>query len=413
MTVTLNTRSFQEMESVISELEVLTSKPGNLSSKDSARNNFLLAKLSMLRQGVSVNELKAFEQDRLRAAAGLAPETPARIDHAANEAWRAFLGRGEIRSGCEAGKEFRDNIAGTQSIVDSNVTGAPFVPFGFHASFIQSLPIFDEITMPEFANQFDDASGGPQVAPAIDDLIGSPLTINKSTIVGEAGQSAQTDVVAASATFPTCPTLRSGRLFFSYELVQDSPLLSKSLETIINRRHSIGIGGYCITGTGSTGSPAQPQGLTTNLPSGTVTTSAASTLALSDFEAVYASISPAYIKGCAWYMNDSTRALVTKLLESSSRGMIGPVNELLRRPIAICNSMTPVTPGASAVCVLANTSYIYQRFIPNATGIRRYTQAPGYVEYGLIGIEGFTRFDQRCLLFGSAIPPVASLNVHS
>jgi HK97 family phage major capsid protein len=112
-------------------------------------------------------------------------------------------------------------------------------------------------------------------------------------------------------------------------------------------------------------------------------------------------------------MADSTRALVTKLLENSGRSMIGPVNELLRRPIAVCNSMNTVSAGTAAVAVLANKNYVYQRFIPNATGIRRYTQAPGYVEYGLLGIEGFTRFDQRCLLFGSAIPPVASLNVHS
>ena len=75
--------------------------------------------------------------------------------------------------------------------------------------------------------------------------------------------------------------------------------------------------------------------------------------------------------------------------------------------------MNTPSAGVTAVAVLANKDYIYQRFVPKATAIRRYVQTPGYVEYGIMGVEGYTRADQRLLLFTSAIPPVASLNVHS
>ncbi len=57
MTVQLNHNAFAELENVIGELETLTSRPGTLTAKESARNNFLLAKMAMLRSGVSISEL--------------------------------------------------------------------------------------------------------------------------------------------------------------------------------------------------------------------------------------------------------------------------------------------------------------------------------------------------------------------
>jgi HK97 family phage major capsid protein len=410
MTVTLNHRNFEETERVIAEMELLTSKNGPFTARESARNAFLLAKLASLRDNVPVSELKAFEEDRLRKLAGLPANVSLRCDPEKNAAWRAFLRDGETR-GCELPMEFRDNLAGSQSILATNGPGGGyFVPVGYHSELIQSLPTFDEILDPAYSHQWDDATGQPIAVPAIDDLIGSPLSFNKSTIQAEVTQSTETDVIAASVQFPTCPTFKSGRLFFSFELTEDSPILGTALEMAIARRHSLGIGGYFITGTNTA---TQPQGLTNNLPASTVITSATSTLSLTDFEAVYAAVSPAYIKGCVWYMADSTRALVTKLLEAANRPMIGPTYQLLNRPIAVCNSMNTPSAGVTAVAVLANKDYIYQRFVPKATAIRRYVQTPGYVEYGIMGVEGYTRADQRLLLFTSAIPPVASLNVHS
>jgi hypothetical protein len=242
MTVTLNHRNFEERERVVAEMEKLTSKATPFTPQESARNAFLLAKLASLRDGVSANELKGFEEDRLRLACGLPANVTLRCDPEKNAAWRAFLRDGETR-GCELPPEFRDNLAGSQSILASNGPGGGyFVPVGYHDELIQSLPTFDEIMDPAFSHQWDDATGQPIAVPAIDDLIGSPLSFNKSTIVAEAGQSTETDVIAASVQFPTCPTFRSGRLFFSFELTEDSPILGTALEMAIARRHSLGIG---------------------------------------------------------------------------------------------------------------------------------------------------------------------------
>lgn len=58
--VQVTSRSFNEIANTLSELETLTSQAGSLSAKDAARNSFLLAKLSLLRQGVDVSELRNF-----------------------------------------------------------------------------------------------------------------------------------------------------------------------------------------------------------------------------------------------------------------------------------------------------------------------------------------------------------------
>ena len=229
-------------------------------------------------------------------------------------------------------------------------------------------------------------------------------------IVAEAGQTTDSDVIAASPSWPTRPTWRSGKMFISIELITDSPILSTVIKNAIARRHILGISACFITGLGNS---TQPAGLCNSLPSSTTVTSAGTTLTLADFESVYAKQDAAYIKNSAWYMSNSTLTLLIKLLEAAGRPMIGTVRQFLQLPIAVCNSMASVTAGAGAVVVLCNTQYISQRYVPKASAIRQYSQAPGYIEAGLIGVEGFCRADQRTILFSSNNPPVCSLNVHA
>ena len=83
---------------------------------------FLLAKLASLRDNVPVSELKAFEEDRLQNSPPVYPRTylfgviPKRMQHGV-----VFLRDGETR-GCELPMEFRDNLAGSQSILATQWT---------------------------------------------------------------------------------------------------------------------------------------------------------------------------------------------------------------------------------------------------------------------------------------------------
>jgi len=411
MTIQAKNLAIDELQNVIVELETLTSKPTQLTGRESQRHSFLLAKMAMLRSGgVSVNELRHAEHERMLKEANLPPAAMLRGDKKANEEFRNFILTGESR-GSEFPPEFRsDNIAGGQSISYTQGTaGSYYVPIGYHSDVVlPSLTQHDQILDPRYSNQFDTLTGQPLSQPVVDDFVST--TPNKSVIVGETAQSSQIDAVAGVVQFPTAATFRSGRLFVSMELVQDSgPVLSDALLTIINRRHAIGVGAKFINGSGS---GVNPEGLITNLPSGTITTSAATSLTLADFEAVYTSLDLAY-SDRVWYMSQSTMNLVTKLLETSGRPMIGDVPELLRVPIAVCNTMATVSAGTAAVAVLADRRYISQRFVPRATAIKRFEQASGYIEAGLIGIEGYVRCSQRILLTDAAVPPVASLTVHS
>ena len=74
--VTISHSGVEELTKCIEELEGLTSKP-TLSSRDEKRHSFLLAKVALLKQGISVSELRSYEQERLLSAAGL-PRAPQR-----------------------------------------------------------------------------------------------------------------------------------------------------------------------------------------------------------------------------------------------------------------------------------------------------------------------------------------------
>src|SRR5882757_925683 len=138
MLSTITNRSLDEMAVAITELETLTSKPGNLNRKEEQRHAALLAKVSALKLGVNVSELRRWEQDRLLEAAGLPKlaETGrlGRLDDETENEWRSF-GKGEpIRpSRVPKDSEVRANLAGQESLTyTQQIPGGAFVPQGMY-----------------------------------------------------------------------------------------------------------------------------------------------------------------------------------------------------------------------------------------------------------------------------------------
>src|SRR5580704_13035404 len=138
MLLTINNRSLDEMAVCITELENLTSQPGNLTKKQEQRHAALLAKVSALKLGVNVSELRRWEQDRLLAAAG-GPKLAerghlGRLDDETESEWRSF-GKGEpVRpSHVPKDAEVRANEAGQQSVsLTQSAIGGAFVPLGMY-----------------------------------------------------------------------------------------------------------------------------------------------------------------------------------------------------------------------------------------------------------------------------------------
>ena len=145
-----------EWVNVIAELESLDSQPGNLTRKQEQRHATLLAKSAGLRQGMRLEELRRWEQDRLLQAAGLPklPETGrlGRLDDETEAEWRSF-GKGDpVRpSRVPKDSEVRANEAGTQSLTfTQEVPGGAFVPQGYYGRSFESMKQYDKI----FDSQF-------------------------------------------------------------------------------------------------------------------------------------------------------------------------------------------------------------------------------------------------------------------
>lgn len=389
----------------------------NPSIQERNRLAFLLSEASMLRQGVTPREIAMAQLAKLKREIGIREEdnldslqieNPARFSE-----WRNLLsngpnGKGEFRPD----PEFRDtnsgNAAGTQSITATEGgSGGYLVPQSYDARLFQSLAQYDEILDADNSNPLDTLTGRPCTTPAIDDVAGSPAAMNKAYILSENTAGTETPMVAGKVSWQEAPKFHSGIIRVSREMFEDSfEGVAKILEKVFAQRFALATGYYSIQGNGN----GQPQGLIPALPASTVVTSASSTLAIADFEAVYRQLPNVYRKNSRWYMSDATRDVVTKLLEASGRPMIGPAESLLGKKIAICESMASPTAGTAAVAVLANPDYLLARRVMGST-IQTYGQR--YVEYGQVGLQAFLRFDFQPMLFASVFPPAASLNVHA
>ena len=251
-------------------------------------------------------------------------------------------------------------------------------------------------------------------------MTGSPLVAAKSVIVGESISNSYGFVKADSVQFGATPCYRSGIVFASTELEQDSAFnLLQLFEQVFNRRHSQAFGADMINGAGTLASGSGPgvaYGITSALPAGTTVTSASSTLALSDLETLYTTLPRQYRKGAKFYMSSDTLLVVSKLVESANRNNSGTLDKLFNRDIVTCDSMNNSAAGATATVVFAHPGYILQRRVRGSAFIRRFSQGGdtlGAIESGLIGYQSYFRADARPMLYDSVQPPVASLNQHS
>jgi HK97 family phage major capsid protein len=420
----INNRIGEWMD-VISQLEVLDSKP-KLNDQETRTRATLLAKASLMKQGISGDDIARAQCERLRAELGI-PEQQ-HIPHLrvtnprAVAEWRSMVSDSVRYKRMVAEGEIRVNEAGTQSISYSDPigtslgqpgAGGAFVPFGFdeRQDVLMSKYNLDAIVMPPYCTEFTTGRGNPCTTPVVDDfaLSNSPASINASSIVSENSLDTEKDIVVGKVAWQETPTWRSGQLFVSWELFHDAQYgvegVAGLIEAVIARRHAIGLGQAMISGAGLSG------GLLVGLPSSTAITSGTSSLSLTDFINLYAELPVLYRNNAVWYMHDNTRLVLHKLLETSARPSVELPTQLFGRPIAVCNSMPEPGAGVSNVVVLASPDYLQKR--KAGSYIKRYIETPNCIEAGVVGFAGFMRADFNTALYTSPLPPVASLNQHA
>jgi len=433
MLLTINNRSLDEMAVCITELENLTSQPGNLTKKQEQRHAALLAKVSALKLGVNVSELRRWEQDRLLAAAG-APKLAerghlGRLDDETESEWRSF-GKGEpVRpSHVPKDAEVRANEAGQQSIsLTQSAIGGAFVPLGMYGRAFETMKQYDQIFSEQFSNVVETETGNNTAFPVWDDVT------NQSVQVGETTQSTEVDIANFGTTQLNAYAFRSKIVAVSIELLQDSNFpIGAVLERVFAMRHARGVGQALINGTGvqaptglitavvaSGASPVIASGSSTNTGgSETGTTSIGS----ADINALYHKLDAAYRPGSAFYMNDATLSYLEGLLDKQGRPLVrlgcglnddyGNTPYIHSRPVCICPSMPSMGSGHNPI-VFGNPMYFVQRRVPSSMYVRRFWENPSLVQYGLVGFESWLRVDSGLVAPNANYLPYQYIQSHS
>ena len=146
-----------------------------------------------------------------------------------------------------------------------------------------------------------------------------------------------------------------------------------------------------------------------------VTTASSGVIGIIDyvnlFKALPAGYKTDFLNKLVFLMHPDTHATyMLEQFEANARTMITP-KKIFGVDIALCPSLPTVSAGQSNAVILCHRDYIRRRDVAGAS-VKRYVQNGG-IEYGLAEYQGFARFDFAPVLFGSHVPPVASLNIHS
>jgi HK97 family phage major capsid protein len=431
MTIAVTHSVIEELTNVISELETLTSKP-SLNKRDEARHAFLLSKVSLLKSGVSVGELRRYEEDRLLAQAG-GPRLPdphrrGHLDEESETEWRKFALGEEFRATFRPpDKELRANLAGTESITyTQGAAGGYFTRPRMHEDSFESMKQYDQLFEDWASNIIETADGSGMQFPAWDDVN------NQSVQVGESTQSNEVDVANFGTTQLQAWAFRSKKVLVSLELLQDSNFpIGQILERVFAMRHARGVGAAMATGTGVN----SPAGLiTAALAAGASVTVAsgssqntggsetgATSVGTTDIGKLYAALNPIYRPGAVFAMNDSVLQYLAQLVDKNGRPVIdfgiGPARDnqgptIWSHPVAICPSF-PALGNTHNTVVFYNPNYFLQRRVPSSMYVRRFWEAPGLVENGLVAFESWLRVDSALVAPNPNFVPAAVLQNHS
>lgn len=431
MSVKVTSNTFTELYNAIEECERLSSLESP-TQQQRTRCNFLLAKISLLKQGVNPAELRRAEQDRLLGMLGQ-PRLPERsrtgLDAEVEQEWRKFFAGEPVRSTMiPPDREVRANEAGTESIsFTQGVPGGYFVPLGMYDRAFETMKQYDQVFEDWASNVVETDNGASTAFPVWDDVA------NASVQVSEAAQSTEVDIANFGTTQLNAYAFRSKIVAVSIELLEDSNFpLGKVLERVFAMRHARGVGAALISGSGV----AAPTGLLTAVvASGAVPVIAsgsssntggsetgATSVGTVDIGKLYASLNPAYRPGAVFYMHDATLQYLAQLLDKQGRPVVSfrkgleddgdGTYVIMGKRVAVCNSM-PTMGSAKNPIVFGNPLYFIQRRVPSSMYVRSFRENPTLVQFGLVGFESWLRVDSGLVAPNANALPYNYIQSHS
>lgn len=339
------TPAMVELRAAISEAEQVTAQ-AELSKRDEARVNVLLAKIAALR------------------SAQVAPS---------DETKRWFR---SISRGIDPGPEFRgtDVEAGTQSVAWSNGSeGGYLVPQEFHDELVLGLSQNDPFLDADAVSLLQ--SNNFSLRPYR--LAGWDLSNFTATKVGEGNQRTPQTVPDVAGKGLNSYTYAAS-LSASLEIEEDDfqPIIDQ-MKIAFTLAMAKGAGADLANGNGTTA----PQGVVTGATDSGVVTG--SVLSATDIENIYFSVNRIYrsSRKCAWAMSDKVYEQVRKAHDLNNRPLINVVGDqelLMGKPVLISPTIgdTISTPGI----VFGDFGYFYVR--TSRMTVSRNAQAAGYVDFG-------------------------------
>ncbi len=409
----------QELSGLLQEAGALSNKP-NWTKQEERRNAFLLSAIAAVKAGASLADVNQdylnAEEKRMGLPVTASHPFLTREQEAEARGWKAFVEKRDMTSG---------------SIIPrlGTYTGlGNFVPTEFFAELYKAMAWYDVLFDADTCTVIKSTNGRPITVPVAGDIE------NVATVVGESASRSSVDISSLGHGVLGAYSYSTPRLVVSNESFDDldSTLNVVNLfRTFSADRLSRGIGKDLVTGNGS----SKPLGLIPSLEALSIAPVAAvgasgntggaetgaNSLGSLDFQAAYAALDEAYVASpkCAWLMNKKTLANVAGIVNKfgDQLNLVKYVDGkpfIYGIPVKIAPSMDSI--GASNVpVVLGDFSYWATRLvIDDNARIQVYTEAPGLIENGNIGLGTFARADGELLYSDVSSPsPFVYIRNHS
>jgi HK97 family phage major capsid protein len=387
----------------------LVNKPGSLTKKDEARLGLLNSQAASIRAGLTLADLSD-PQEQIRG-------------------WKRVLETGQVGHAEAVEIERRDMTEGSPITRIGTYTGLGFfVPTDFFPSVFASLKAHDALFDDAACTLIKSTNGRPLPIPLMSD------TENVASVVAEAGNQISVDIDSTDHAVLGAYSYSTPRFVTSLEAFDD---LEGGLSVLnLFRKFSAdriawGVGRDLVTGNGVGKTlglipSLEAAGATIITASGSAandggTSTGANSLGTDDFAAAFQTIDEAYLASprAAWFLNRHTLGQLEQIKDK----MGAPVKlvdystgvaRIYGIRVRICPSMDNI--GASNVpVVLGDGSFWATRLVQDdLTGIRVYTNAPGLIEQGNVGLRTYVRADGALLWKDASSPsPFVLVRNHS
>jgi HK97 family phage major capsid protein len=405
---------------LVQEMDTLSSKVHH-NDQEKRRYAFLQTATAAVKCGASLEDLdyEYTNSEEQRMGLPLSQRNPfaGRDKQAEARAWKSFL-------------EKRDMVEGVATSRIGTYSGLGFfVPTDYMPTLFSALGEHDVLFNEDDCTVIKSTNGRPLNIPTLGDIE------VVAGIVGEAGSQSSVDFSATGQSTVGVYTYNSKRIVVSLEAFEDASealsIMDIAKATFASRL-ARGIGADLLAGNGVN----KPLGLLTALSNLGVapvtaqgssdndggTNTGANSIGSADFANTLEALDSSYLSSskAAWLLNRKTLGFVNALTDKMGH----PLNlvkydanlqpYIMGVPVKISPSMPNIGPSTTPLIVGDLTYWLSRLVIDDNSGLKSYTEGPGLIEKGNVGVGCFVRAGGALMYNDTSSPaPFSVLQCHS